>query len=144
MNRFWDNLEGVPGIRAHRTTKAGDTMGGWYNPLGHYVPEEVGGLSVDKFCEAVRAEGGQLGRGANAPLHLHPVFNETDVYNDGKPTRIAFSNRDVRQGPGSLPVSEALANRCVGVPWFKHDRADQIKFYSDAIKKVAYQAEKLV
>lgn len=144
MNRFWDNLEGVPGIRAHRTTKAGDTMGGWYNPLGHYVPEELGGLSIDKFCEAVRAEGGQLGRGANFPLHLHPVFNDADVYNDGKPTRIAFANRDVRQRAGSLPVSERLAGRCVGVPWFKHDRPDQIKFYSDAIKKVAYQAEKLL
>jgi dTDP-4-amino-4,6-dideoxygalactose transaminase len=145
MNRFWDLLEGTPGLRPHRPCKdSGSTMGGWYNPLGHYIPEELRGLPVGRFIEAVKAEGGRSGRACNAPLHLHPLLNEADVFGDGKPTRIAFADRDVRQGPGSLPVSEALAERCFGVPWFKHNRPEQIERYAAAFKKVALQAEKLL
>lgn len=144
MNRFWDLLDGCPGLRPHRTAPtSGSTMGGWYNPVGHYAPEELGGLPVDRFVEAVNAEGGRSGRGVNFPLHLHPVLNDADVYRDGKPTRIAFADRDVRQGPGSLPVSERLAQRAFGIPWFKHDRPDEIRHYANAFRKVATQAEKL-
>lgn len=145
MNRFWDLLEGVPGVRPHRpATGSGSTMGGWYNPVGHYVPEELGGLPVEKFIGAVVAEGSPTGRGCNTPLHPHPVLNQADVYGDGKPTRIAFAQRDVRQSVGSLPVGEALGSRCFGVPWFKHDRKDAIEGYAAAFRKVAGQAEKLV
>lgn len=145
MNRFWDLLEGTPGLRAHRTaTDSCSTMGGWYNPLGHYVPEELAGLPVERFIEGVNAEGGRSGRACNDPLHLHPLLNQVDIYGDGKPTRIAFSDRDVRQPAGALPVSEALASRCYGIPWFKHDRPESIERYAAAFKKVALQADKLV
>lgn len=145
MNRFWDLLEGVPGIRAHRPPKdSGLTKGGWYAPMGLYVAEELGGLPMAKFIEAVRAEGWATSPGGNAPLHLHPVLNEADIYNDGKPTRIAFAARDVRQGPGSLPIAEGLAARCFTVPYFKHDWPESIKRYAAAFEKVARQADKLL
>ena len=119
-------------------------MGGWYNPLGHYVAEELGGLAVDKFIRAVEAEGGRTGRRCNFPLHLHPVFREADVYQDGTPTRLAFTSRDVREPSGSLPVTEALASRCFGVPWFKQDKPELIERYASAYRKVATQAHRLV
>jgi dTDP-4-amino-4,6-dideoxygalactose transaminase len=145
MNRFWDYLEGCPGLRPHRAAPgSGSTMGGWYNPVGHYLPEELGGLPVDRFVDAVNAEGGRSGRGVNFPMHLHPLLNEADVYHDGKPTRIAFADRDVRQGKGSLPVSEGLGSRAFGIPWFKHDRPDEIARYASAYRKVATQADKLL
>lgn len=144
MNRFWDLLEGTPGVRAHRPSRgSGSTMGGWYNPVGHYLPEELGGLAINRFIEAVNAEGGRTGRGVNSPLHLHPVFNEADIYNDGKPTRNAFSDRDLRQPRGSLPASEALGDRAIGVPWFKHDEPEYIEPFAAALRKVALQADKL-
>src|SRR5581483_10593149 len=81
MNYFWDRLEGVPGLRAHRPPKgSGTTMGGWYAARGLYVPEELGGLSVTRFAQAVRAEGAPCSPGVNAALHLHPLFNTVDVY----------------------------------------------------------------
>ncbi|MCE5257898.1 MAG: DegT/DnrJ/EryC1/StrS family aminotransferase [Chloroflexi bacterium] len=144
LNRFWDLLEGTPGIRAHRPPKgSGSTMGGWYNPVGRYLPEELGGLPIGRFIEAVNAEGGRTARGVNAPLHLHPVFNEADIYNDGMPTRNVFSDRDLRQPRGSLPVSEAVGDRAFGVPWFKHDEPEYIEPYAAAFRKVALQADKL-
>ena len=79
MNYFWDLLEEVPGIRAHRPTEgSGSTMGGWYAPNGLYVPEELDGLSLEEFCEAVRAEGVETRPGTNELLHPHPVFNDAD------------------------------------------------------------------
>lgn len=143
MNRFWDLLEGVPGLRAHRPSNSQSTMGGWYNPVGHYVPEELDGLPVAKFIDAVNAEGGRAGRGTNMPLHHHPVMDEADVFNDGKPTRIAFTKRDVRQAADSLPISEALVDRAYGIPWFKKDDVELVTAYANAFRKVAQQAHKL-
>ncbi len=144
MNYFWDLLEGVPGLGAHRPDKdSGSTMGGWYNPLGHYVSEELGGLPVNKFIEAVNAEGGRCGRGINVPLHVHPVFNELDVYGDEKPTRVAFANHEICQASESLPVAMDIDKRVFGIPYFKHYRPEIIEQYANAFRKVALQAKKL-
>ena len=139
MNHFWDCLEGVPGIQTHRPSKdSGCTMGGWYAARGIYKPEELEGLSITRFCEAVRAEGvSQCHPGANNPLHLHPVFNTCDIYGHGKPTRIAHTDRDLRQPPGSLPVSEGIGKRLYSIPWFKHFRPGIIEEYAAGFRKAA-------
>ncbi|MCX7805913.1 MAG: DegT/DnrJ/EryC1/StrS family aminotransferase [Planctomycetota bacterium] len=143
MNLFWDLLEGVPGIRPIRPPEgSGSTMGGWYYPHGIYVPEELGGLPAARFCEAVRAEGVETQPGANAPLHLHPFFREADVYGHGRPAN--FASRDPCQGPGSLPVTEMIPDRCFSVPWFKHFRPEVIAEYAAAFRKVAEHADELL
>lgn len=145
MNRFWDLLDGVPGIKAHRpATGSGSTMGGWYFARGLYRAEELGGLSNTKFAEAVRAEGvSACGTGANAPLHTHNVFHYADLFGTGKPTMVSFTERDVRQGPGTLPVSENSGQTIVGVPWFKHDCPEIIEQYATAYRKAAEHADEL-
>jgi len=139
MNHFWDRLEGTPGIAAHRPPKgSGSTMGGWYCAHGLYRPEELGGLSATRFCEALRAEGvADAAPGANMLLHLHPLFNDADVYGHGKPTRIAHSDRDLRQRAGSLPVSEATPGRVIWIPWFKKPKLELIDEYAEAYCKVS-------
>ena len=140
MNYFWDSLEGLPGIRAHRPPKgSGTTMGGWYAPCGLYRADELGGLSVTRFCEAISAEGCRIHSGANRALHLHPVFNTIDVYNAGKPTRIANlpDGVDIRQPLGSLPVTEGMQERVYSIPWFKRFRTEIIDEYATAFRKVA-------
>lgn len=144
MNHFWDLLDGVPGIRAHRPAKSsGSTMGGWYSARGLYRAEELGGLSCEKFCQAVNAEGVPCAPGANFALHLHNMFHTADILHQGKPTMVAYGQRDVRQGKGTLPVSESISQIAFTVPWFKHDRREQIEQYANAYRKVALQAEKL-
>ena len=144
MNYFWDLLEGAPGLRAHRPPKeSGSTMGGWYAAHGIYEPEELGGLSLQKFCEAVRAEGTSCGAGANLLMHLHPVLNDADVYGHGKPTRIANSESDVRQAEESLPATERMSERLYSIPWFKHYRPEVIKEHAEAFRKVVAQASEL-
>jgi perosamine synthetase len=145
MNRFWDLLDGVPGIHEHRPAKgSGSTMGGWYYARGGYRAAELDGLPCAKFAEAVRAEGvGACNVGANFALHLHPVFQKEDLFRMGKPTMISFGQRDVRQGPGSLPVSEAINEIACGVPWFKKDRPELIEQHAAAYRKVAESADQI-
>ncbi len=145
MNRFWDLLEGVPGIRAHRPAKdSGSTMGGWYTARGLYRAEELGGLSCAKFCDAVSAEGVNCVPGANACLHLHPMFHTADIFRMGQATMVAFGQRDVRQGPGTLPVAESITNIAFTVPWFKHDYPEIIEEYANAYRKVVEHADELL
>jgi len=145
MNRFWDLLDGVPGLKAHRPAKgSGSTMGGWYAARGLYDAKALGGLPLSRFCEAVRAEGfGNCWTGANFALHKHPVFHEMDLFRQGQPTMVAFGQRDVRQGAGALPISESIGEFAFTIPWFKHDRPALIEQYANAYKKVALSADQL-
>jgi dTDP-4-amino-4,6-dideoxygalactose transaminase len=145
MNHFWDFLQGVPGVQAHRPPHgSGSTMGGWYAAHGLYRAEELGGLDIYRFCEAVRAEGVGTRAGANLLMHLHPLLNSADVYGHGRPTRIANSAVDVRQPAGSLPVTESMPERVYSIPWFKHYRPRIIEEHALAFRKVAEHADALL
>ena len=147
MTYFSDLIETAPGISAHRPPKdSGLTMGGWYAPLGHYDAERLGGLSISRFCEAVTSEGVPCRPGCNKVLHLHPLFNTLDVYRVGKPTRIANlpDGVDVRQPPGSLPVSEHIQKKVFRIPWFRRYHPEIIREYADAFRKVAENYEDIL
>ncbi len=145
MNYFWDLLEGVKGIRAHRVDEAsGSTMAGWYAAHGLYVPEELGGLSVTRFCQAVEAEGVYLGPGCNQALHTHNLFKACDVYGHGKPTRIANSETDVRRFDENLPVSEKIGTLTYSIPWFKKYDPAVIEEHAAALRKVSDHYEELL
>ena len=146
MNYFWDLLEGVPGIRAHRTNELeGSTMAGFYAPHGIYKREELGGLSITRFCEAVRAEGvEECAPGCNAPLHTHPLFRVADVYGDGMPTRIANAKSDVRDMDNNLTPALSISNSIFWVPWLKKYVPSEIEKYALAYKKVAMNYKELI
>src|SRR6185295_2346597 len=122
---------------------SGSTRGGWYAAHGLYRAEELGGLDIHRFCEAVRAEGVSTRAGSNLLMHLHPLLNQADVYGHGKPTRLANSAADVRQPAGSLPVTESMPERIYGIPWFKHYRPRIIEEHALAFCKVAENADAL-
>lgn len=146
MNYFWDLLEGLPGIKSQRPPKnSGSTMGGWYSAHGLYRTEELGGLSVTRFCEAVRAEGAEgVCPGCNTALHLHPLLNTLDVYKDGRPTVIANSVKDIRKTGGPLPVSEGIQTRVFFAPWFKRHYPEIIEEYAGAFRKVIENYKELL
>jgi len=139
MNYFCDLLDDSAGIKSIRPPKGNNTTkGGWYYPHFKYVAEELEGLSLSRFSEAVRAEGSICNPGCNKPLHLHPLFTTMDVYGHGRPTRIAYLDESVKieQYIEILPVAESI-NRCVfEVPWFKQYRPEIIEEHARAYKKV--------
>lgn len=145
MNAFLDLLEGVPGLKTRRPPQdSGSNMAGFYAPHVMYRPEELDGLSATRFAQAVTAEGCLCSPGANNPLHLHPVFHTADIYGHGKPTRVAHSDRDLREHPGSLPVAEAASARTLWIPWFINYRPAIIKEYAQAYRKVAANYRELL
>jgi hypothetical protein len=102
----------------------------------------VGGFHKKKFADAGRAHAPPCHPGANAPLHLHPVFHDADIYREGKPTNLAHANRDLRVRIGDLPVTESMPKRCFSIPWFKHERPELIAQYAEAFKKVALSTKR--
>ncbi len=147
MNYFWDLLEGLPGIRAHRPRKgSGSTMGGWYACRGLYRPEELEGLSVKRFAQAVREEGSFCGPGCNGALHGGALFNTLDVYNHGKPTNALYvpAKEAKRQDKAVLPVAESIQGRVFSIPWFKHLKKNFIKEHAMAYRKVLENYKQLL
>lgn len=145
MEYFWDSLEGVPFLEAHRTSEgSGSTMGGWYYPQGLFGYKDFPAGTLAKACAALRAEGVPVCAPCkNGPLHLHPVFNDLDLFHLGKPTIVSFADRDVRQGKGSLPRAERITDRSFSVPWFKHCDRASIDPYVEAFRKVFSALEEI-
>ncbi len=145
MQYFSDRLDEIPGLKTHRPARgSGLDKGAWYNTACHYAAEELDGMPMSKFVEAVQAENLPIGRLGNFPLHLHPVFTQADLFHQGQATAIAFGQRDVRQGVGTLPISERAPERCFIVPRFcKYDRA-LIDRYISGIQKVVLHRQELI
>lgn len=136
MNYFWDLLEDLPGIRPIRP-KAGEgsTMGGWYAAHGRYYPQQLHGLTAKRFCEAVRAEGVKTcWDGGNYCLHTHKLFQDFDAIHLGKPSRIAFTDRDPR--PEDKLCDASLEKHCFSVPVFRHFDKAWIEAHAAAFRKV--------
>ena len=137
MQYLGDELDKLPGLRTHRPAKdSGLTKGAWYSPACHYAPEELDGLPVKTFIAALQAENLPVGPLGNFPLHLHPVFTEADLFHQGRPTAVAFGQRDVRQGQGALPVAENAINRIFRYPRFTQPDHAEIDRFVAAIRKV--------
>lgn len=146
MNYYWDCLAGLPGLKEHRPARGtGSTMGGWYAAHGLYNPEELDGLSVKRFCDALRAEGTDFYAGCNIALHKHPVFNTVDVYSDGRPTQDAFVSGNIEMAANEvLPVTESIQERVCWIPWFKKFRKNIIDEHVDAVRKVVKNYKELL
>ena len=147
MNYFWDQMDKLPGLKGIRPAKdSGSTMGGWYACHCLYNPEELSGLSLSRFFEAMQAEGVALTAGCNSALNMHPIFNEIDIYGHGKPTQSVNlpEGTSYRQDQVSLPVAEKIQDYTFFAPWFKHFDKDIIDKYVNVFKKVIENHKELL
>ena len=146
MNYFWDLLEGLPGIKPIRTEKgSGSTMGGWYAASGAYYPEQLHGLSVKKFCEAVTAEMNGIKdswAGGNFCLHTHKLFSDFDFRNAGKPSSIEYTGEDVYNG--NADCDESIQKLSFSIPWFKHFDPYWVEQFARCFSKVIENHMQLV
>ena len=109
--------------------KSNTTLNGFYY---------FGGLSSKRFCQAITAECDgtfTCWEGANYNLHTHDYFKTFDFFGVGKPSRIAFNDRDVREDDKALAPSDNLYN--VSAPWFKNLDKEWIDKFVEVYKKVA-------
>lgn len=144
MARFFGQLADIPGFGCNFALNDPDrTTGASYWQMVILGDEIIDRVPNSVIAEAIRAEGASAGAGGYFCHHLAPFWNECDVYNDGKPTRIAFTDRDVRQGPGDCPVAEQIVNHLIQVPrMIRYDEAyiDQL---AGAYRKVLTNLDQL-
>jgi len=119
------------------------------------------GLRRDLFLEALRAEGvpstgyithanfyfSGAGRPLPAePIHLRTIFQEKDYYGRGCPFLCPHARRAPDYGPGTLPVTEWLAQREFSLlqPTLSHPNGPrEMQQIVDAVQKVLDNAEEL-
>ena len=144
MNYYFDQIDQIDGLHAIRVDEStGSNNAGFYGAMIRYDPEKFGGLSAAKFAEAVRSEThNYCYAGGNFPLHTHNFFKTFDFMNVGKPSRIAYSDRDVRQLDDACKPSE-ITNAFNTVCFVKFDK-EWIDLYVKAFKKVAANYQQLL
>ena len=139
ISYFFDLIEDIPGLSPIRVDESeGSNMAGWYIPHVRYDERAFEGLSLARFTEALRAEGIRSFAGANFCLHTHKLFSDFDLYGTGVPTRVAYSERDVRELDSACDKS--IEKSIFSLPWFKHFGEEDkvwIRKYADAVRKVA-------
>ncbi len=135
MNYFFDQLEKLPGIYPIRVDEtSGSNMAGFYSPHARYCSEELDGLPVDLFCEAIRAEGIKCRPGGNFCLHTHNLFKTFDPNHAGKAARFYHNDRNPAELDEPCRPSEAI--QCFSVPWFIRPDKEWIDRYVAAYRKV--------
>jgi hypothetical protein len=118
-------------------------MAGFYNPTAVYYPEKLGGLSVDKFCEALNKEGFWTAANANFCLHKHAFFKTFNLMHTEKPSRTAFNDRpDVIEQDNACEKSEKIY--CFSAPWFKKYDKEVIEAFAGAVRKVVDNYQELL
>lgn len=141
--RHFDTLlKGVPGIRPAEPEPHMDRVS-YYSYQPHYLPEELDGLPIEIYIEAVAAEGVPVTRPKSPPLHCEPAF-QCD-----RPVLGAFHHYG-QQGasyrtyaPGALPQSEAYVRHALRFPAYTDDVRDDLDRFADAMAKVAEHAPEL-
>jgi len=115
--RLFSQLGDLPGVKHNWPLNDPDrTPATSYAQCLILQDEIIARVPSTVIAKALCAEGVSTGAGGFYCHHLHPFWNELDLYHDGRPTRQYFAERDVTQGPGDCPVAERINDRLLSVP----------------------------
>jgi len=124
--KIYDALEGVMGIDPVKIIPKSKPAGFYGGLHMLYHPDELGGLPVDRLLEALRAEGLDMShRGYGLTHRLRLFAKGFDIYGDGGPLTGDYPGYP----EGSLPISEEVHNRILGMPAF----IEEPEGYSDQV-----------
>jgi perosamine synthetase len=116
-------------------------------PRVRYDPAEFGGLPVERFVAALRAEGAAVSAGTSlrhrGGLHTQPMFVERAHWAFHHPAN-AESVARVRYGPGTLPVTDTPPADRISLPAFPRASRELLDQYVAAFRKVARHAAELL
>jgi dTDP-4-amino-4,6-dideoxygalactose transaminase len=144
---FEECLKDVHGVRA-LPTRPGVSRGGYFRFLVKYIPEELNGLPIATYMEALRAEGvREMAAGSLAkPLHFTQIFQtlEDGMYRSGWPRRGPHVNHERVYRPGDFPRAERFSALTIQFPAFTEPSKQIIAQYCQAMKKVARHSASLI
>ncbi|MGK5639790.1 DegT/DnrJ/EryC1/StrS family aminotransferase [Streptomyces sp. URMC 126] len=131
-------LDGVPGIRVPRMPVSARPS--WYALPLRYEPADLGGLPLERFLDAVRAEGAaEADRpGSTCPLGTHPLFQAPGAL---LPGYAGHQDRAV----GDFPAAGHVHATTFKLPvWHREEDVHLADAYTAAIAKVASHAKDLL
>jgi dTDP-4-amino-4,6-dideoxygalactose transaminase len=118
-----------------------------YLPFVMYEPERLGGLPVDLFVKALKAEGAAIEGGTmlrhSGGLHAQPMFTER-LHRAFEHPANAESVGRVRYGPGTLPVTDNPPGDRITLPQLPRPTEALLDQYVEAFRKVAVNADALI
>jgi dTDP-4-amino-4,6-dideoxygalactose transaminase len=147
MLYYFKGIEDVKGIKRVYPKWERSNKAGWYASCSIYSPEAFGGLTNTTFARALNAEVGcsKFGSRCNFPLHTSSIFDSADIFANSRPPASRFLPPGVspKTLTGRLPVAEAVNDRVIVDPWFKHFDRPKIDRFIEAVHKVAANAAAL-
>jgi hypothetical protein len=112
-----------------------------------YDAAEFGGLPIERFVEALRAEGARVSGGTQlrhrGGLHTQPMFVERAHWAFHHPAN-AESVARVRYGAGELPVTDNPPRDRISLPAFPRPTPELLDQYVAAFHKVVRNAAQLL
>ena len=133
------DLQGVDPVRTYSKSKPAGFYGGM---LMLYRPEQLGGLSVDKFLAALSAEGIDMSHRGYPLTHQLEIFAKGfDMFGKGTGP---LSGDYPGYSKGSLPVTEEVHNRILGMPTFIEEEPGYSDQVIAAFQKVVSQYDSLL
>lgn len=144
MDYLTGRLAGIPGLQLPYTAP-NCTRGGFYGYPVLYKAEELDGLPMESFLQAVNAEGVPLKRDRYPMLHLTPMYREHNPLGKGWPWSFSEATRAVTYEPGDLPVTESVYPRLLHIEsWDKAAPCEDLfEQYALGIRKVVEHARQL-
>ncbi|MFK4102910.1 DegT/DnrJ/EryC1/StrS family aminotransferase [Streptomyces sp. NPDC019531] len=133
-----DQLDGVPGVVVLRTDR--DVRSSWYGLILQYRGEELGDLPIERFHEALQAEGCcEVDRpGSTCPLNLLPLFQEPGPLLPEYEGKFSYA-------PGDFPRAEAFHQGILKLPvWHREEDMHLVEGYVEAFRKVTDNYRELV
>ena len=128
--RMRATLNGLPGITVPGISKGVNPS--WYGLIVRYQPDQLGGLPIQRFHDALRAEGClEVDRpGSTCPLNLHPLFQT--------PARLLAHCADLpTYTPGQFLRAETLHSNILKLPvWHREQDIPLADAYVQAFSKV--------
>ncbi len=114
-----------------------------YEWVIRYRPERFAGVPVDRFVEALAAEGARVSANRYARLHDQPLFRELAAGGESLPPQFrAAAGRD-DYDPAGFPTANSLVDNLLRVPVATAPAEGLMDQYAEAFEKVAASAGKL-
>jgi len=138
-------VSGLSAMRGIKVPEVPPYMGNvyWYTWHVGYEPEELHGVPVARFIEALQTEGAQVAeqRGING-LHLNRAFQERPGYGEGCPFDCPHTAREVDYTKLDLRAVRKREN-AITSPCFGHAKKELLDQYLDVFAKVTENADQL-
>lgn len=128
--RFLNELSNLPGIEFPELNP--NTKPSWYALIIKYHSEELNGLNINDFYQALKSEGClELDiPNSTSPLNYHPLFQTpSELFKD--------YNSEIKYKIGDFPKSEKFFSRILKLPvWHRPEDKEIVELYIKAFKKV--------